>query len=95
MSGWQYFVERLGHPLTKGDARMERSIEQLRMAAPGSQINENQRTLHYLEGEMNDLLGRGPRCAEDRLNEIGRDGWELVSVFVDVDGPVAVFKKAS
>jgi hypothetical protein len=53
--------------------------------------------LAKMQDLLNDALGVAysgpPRCAEDRLNELGREGWELVGIFVDTSGPVAVFKR--
>jgi hypothetical protein len=39
MSGWQYHLERIRHPITQGDARIESSLEDLQRAVRREPVN--------------------------------------------------------
>ena len=52
-----------------------------------------------MKDEIGDVLGQRPvgsalRSAQDRFNELGTDGWELISFFPDSGNFVAIFKRS-
>jgi hypothetical protein len=95
MRPWQYHFERIGHPITRGDAEIERSVQRLQEAFQGQQRDDSKEFLEDAVAQTLGLPRKSVGSAEDRLNELGLDGWELVSIFVDSAGPVAVLKKQS
>jgi hypothetical protein len=91
MIRWEYRVERIEYPLTKSDAQAEKALLHLQ------NILKPETDTEFFERELGDLLGHrtGPKNAEDHWNELGRDGWELVSIYPDGGNAVAIFKKKS
>jgi hypothetical protein len=71
---------------------MERSLQHLQETLRG----QPQDNSGYFEDVVAEAVGMPPKSvgsAEDRLNELGRDGWELVSIYPNRDNAVAFFKK--
>lgn len=95
----RYYFERFGYPITQSDVSSKEAMESFHIAARN--LIEGTNEVH--EPDMGRLLSRAlgrragdaPECAEDRINDLDRDGWELMQVFVDASGPVAIFRRKS
>ena len=83
-------------PFTQSDARFEQSLGHLRSAL---HPQPERSSFDIMKDEIGDVLGQRPvgsalRSAQDRFNELGTDGWELISFFPDSGNFVAIFKRS-
>lgn len=80
---WRYRLERIGFPFTASEASgsvANRVIEAFLEKAKNESYTPRYPTTTQLS-------------AEEILNELGRDGWELVAVLTDEKGMIAVMKQ--
>ncbi|MGY8709540.1 hypothetical protein RAD16_27680 [Bradyrhizobium sp. 18BD] len=92
MSERQYRLERLSSPFTDGDADRAELFNKLENIMQGGKDSPStNRGIRRRLGQSTD-----PETAEDHLNHFAKDGWRLVTVFVDPQsGPIAVLEKKS
>ncbi|UVO33785.1 DUF4177 domain-containing protein [Bradyrhizobium arachidis] len=91
MSEWQYRLERLSSPFTEGDANRAELFNKLENVMQGRDAPSANRSFMRRLGQSTD-----PETAEDYLNQFAKDGWKLVTVFVDPQGsPIAVLERRS
>lgn len=59
--------------------------------------NDSQRWIYKVIKIKLGFLGFKPEVAEDQMNKLGRDGWELVSAFqaYGQSGPTLLFKRSA
>jgi hypothetical protein len=89
MTEWQYRLERISGPVTESDADTAELLGTVENLTQGKEPPAWDRKMSRMLG----LQHPGPSSAEERLNQLGRDGWELVNLVADNNGLIAAFRR--